>query len=154
MLYRKNDTREKVYVFHIPEISSDCCEYLNNFMKDLKLESNWIALYEEQVYDKPIFKMRGLQTDRDINVDDYVVVNEKKELLVLSKIEFNNYYTIFSIFEDVDKKTLTKSDTGFLLWALGYILGSSKNMDEAHKKYIEENHDRVLPKIGDIHESK
>lgn len=47
---------------------------------------------------------------------------------------------------------LTKEDTAFLLWALGFLLSSSDTMDEAHQKYIKENHDRVLPKIGNMHE--
>lgn len=48
---------------------------------------------------------------------------------------------------------LTQEDTGFLLWALGFVYGQSDEMDEKHLAYIEKNHDRVLEKIGEIHES-
>lgn len=48
---------------------------------------------------------------------------------------------------------LTQKDTGFILWVLGLVYGQSDEMDERHQIYIEENHDRVLQRIGDIHES-
>lgn len=48
---------------------------------------------------------------------------------------------------------LTQEDTAFILWALGLVYGQSDEMDERHQIYIEENHDRVLQRIGDIHES-
>ena len=47
---------------------------------------------------------------------------------------------------------LTKNDIDFILWCLGYIYSSSDKLDDKHKKYIQESHDRVLPKIAKIHE--
>lgn len=47
---------------------------------------------------------------------------------------------------------LTQEDIEFILWCLGYIVGSSDKLDNKHKEYIKENHDRVLSKIGRIYE--
>ena len=47
---------------------------------------------------------------------------------------------------------LTQKDTAFILWCFGYLLGQSDTMDQAHKKFIQENHDRVLSKIAKLHE--
>ena len=48
---------------------------------------------------------------------------------------------------------LMQEDTGFLLWTLGIVYGQSDEMDEREKNYVEKHHDRVLQKIGKIHES-
>jgi hypothetical protein len=50
-------------------------------------------------------------------------------------------------------ESLTQNDTGFLLWCLGYVLGKTDKLDEAHKKFIEKGHASVLPKIAELHES-
>jgi hypothetical protein len=50
-------------------------------------------------------------------------------------------------------ENLTQSDTGFLLWCLGYVLSQTDKLDEAHKEFIERNHASVLPKIAELHES-
>ena len=50
------------------------------------------------------------------------------------------------------KNLLTQSDTAFILWCLGYLLGLSDKMDQAHKKFILENHNIILSKIARLHE--
>ena len=51
------------------------------------------------------------------------------------------------------KDKLTKDDTAFLLWCLGYVYSLSDKLDEKRRIFIEKNHDIVLPKIAKIHES-
>jgi hypothetical protein len=51
------------------------------------------------------------------------------------------------------RNNLTQEDTAFILWCLGYVYGLSDTLDEAHKKYINEHNNIVLPKIAKLHES-
>jgi hypothetical protein len=50
---------------------------------------------------------------------------------------------------------LTQEDTAFILWALGLIYGQldTGKMSEEREKYVRENNDRVLSKVGNIHEA-
>jgi len=48
---------------------------------------------------------------------------------------------------------LTTQDTSFLLWCLGYIYSLSDKLDKPHQEYIKNNHDRILEKIAEIHDS-
>lgn len=49
---------------------------------------------------------------------------------------------------------LTKDDLNFLLWCLGHIYAESDKMDEPHQNFVRNNHNRVLPKLGDMLERK
>ncbi len=51
-----------------------------------------------------------------------------------------------------NEENLDQEDTGFILWCLGFVLGVSEGLDDKHKKFIKDNHDRVALKIGRIHE--
>ena len=41
---------------------------------------------------------------------------------------------------------LTKEETTFILWMLGFVKGISEKMDEKHQEYINKHHDNILAK--------
>jgi len=47
---------------------------------------------------------------------------------------------------------LTQDEVTFVLWTLGFVNGMSEKMDKQHQHYVNEHHDNVFEKIGNIYE--